>query len=87
VEAFDPYFGFGSTDMGNVSQVVPSIHPTVAIASPEVLMHTPEFASAAVSDAGHKGLLDAAKAIAMTVVDIFSQPEMLDKIRQEFYSD
>ena len=87
VESFDPYFGFGSTDMGNVSQVVPSIHPTVAIASSEVLIHTPEFASAAVSDGGHKGLLDAAKAIAMTVVDIFSQPEMLDKIRQEFYSD
>ena len=87
VEAFDPYFGFGSTDMGNVSQVVPSIHPTVAIASPEVLMHTPEFASAAVSEAGHKGLLDAAKAMAMTVADIFGQPEMLDKIRQEFCSD
>ena len=87
VKAFDPYFGFGSTDMGNVSQVVPSIHPTVAIASPEVLIHTPEFASAAASDAGHKGLLDAAKTMAMTVVDIFSQPEMLDKIKQEFYRD
>jgi amidohydrolase len=87
VEVFDPYFGFGSTDMGNVSQVVPSIHPTVAIASPEVLIHTPEFASAAASDVGHKGLLDAAKTMAMTVVDIFGQPEMLDKIKQEFYRD
>ena len=83
VEAFDPRFGFGSTDMGNVSQVVPSIHPTIAIASSEVLIHTPEFASAAASEAGHEGLMDAAKAMAMTVADIL-QPGMLDKIKQEF---
>ena len=86
VEVFDPCFGFGSTDMGNVSQVVPSIQPMVAIASPEVLIHTPEFASASVSEAGNKGLLDAAKAMAMTVVDILGQPEILDEIKQEFYN-
>jgi len=83
VEAFDPRFGFGSTDMGNVSQVVPSIHPTIAIASPEVLIHTPEFAAAAASETGHEGLMDAAKAMVMTVADIF-QPGMLDKIKREF---
>jgi amidohydrolase len=86
VEAFDPRFGFGSTDMGNVSQLVPSIHPTIAIASSEVLIHTPEFASAAVSEAGHEGLMDAAKTMAMTVADIL-QPGMLDKIKQEFCHD
>jgi len=85
VEAFDPRFGFGSTDMGNISQVVPSIHPTIAIASPEVFIHTQEFASAAASEAGHEGLMDAAKAMAMTVADIL-QPGMLDRIKQEFYS-
>jgi len=83
VEAFDPRFGFGSTDMGNVSQVVPSIHPTIAIASPEVFIHTQEFASAAASEAGHEGLMDAAKAMAMTVADIL-QPGMLGRIKQEF---
>jgi len=83
VEAFNPEFGLGSTDMGNVSQVVPSIHPTIAIASPEVLGHTPEFAAAGASEAGHEGLMDAAKALSMTVVDIL-QPGMLDKIKQEF---
>jgi len=83
VEAFDPEFGLGSTDMGNVSKVVPSIHPLIAIASSEVLGHTPEFAAAAASEAGHEGLMDAAKAMAMTVVDIL-QPGMLDKIKQEF---
>ncbi len=86
VEAFDPRFGFGSTDMGNVSQVVPSIHPSVAIAAPEVGIHTPEFAQAAASEAGHEGALDAAKAMATTVVDILDKPETLDKIKQEFCS-
>jgi amidohydrolase len=85
VEAFNPDFGFGSTDMGNVSQVVPSIHPTIAIASPEVFIHTQEFASAAASEAGHEGFMDAAKAMAMTVADIL-QPGMLDQIKQEFQS-
>ena len=84
VEAFVPSFGLGSTDMGNVSQVVPSIHPTIAIAPYEVLLHTPEFAAATVSQAGQEGLMDAAKAMAMTVADIL-QPGMLDKIKQEFY--
>lgn len=84
VEACDPHLGLSSTDMGNVSQVVPSIHPTIAIAPREVLIHTPEFAAAAVSQAGQQGLMDAAKAMAMTVVDIL-QPGTIDKIRQEFY--
>ena len=84
VKVFDSHFGLGSTDMGNVSQVVPSIHPTIAIAPPQVLIHTPEFAAAAASKAGHEGLMDAAKAMAMTVVDILGQPGILDKIKQEF---
>jgi len=84
VEVFDPHLGMGSTDMGNVSQVVPSIHATIAIAPLGVLLHTPEFAAAAASQAGHEGLLDAAKAMAMTVADIF-QPGTIDKIRQEFH--
>jgi len=83
VKAFDPRFGLGSTDMGNVSQVVPSIHATIAIAPRETLIHTPEFAAAAASDAGHNGLMDAAKAMAMTVADIL-QPGTLDRIKQEF---
>jgi len=85
VEAFDSRFGFGSTDMGNVSQVTPSIHPTIAIAPPDVFIHTQEFASAAASEAGHEGLMDAAKAMSMTVADIL-QPGMLGTLKQEFQS-
>jgi len=86
LDVFDLQIPFGSSDMGNVSQVVPSIHPMVAIASPKVSLHSPEFASAAASKAGHRGLLDAAKAMAMTVVDVIGRPEVLERIKQEFHS-
>ncbi|MBI2303535.1 MAG: M20 family metallopeptidase [Chloroflexi bacterium] len=77
--------GMGSTDMGNVSQLVPSIHPSVAIAPKTVLGHTPEFAAAAASSDGLKGLLDGSRALAMTWVDLVLQPEALAKVREEFY--
>ena len=75
---------FGSSDMGNVSQLVPSIHPFVAIAEKEIIIHSPQFASAAASEAGIKGLLDAAKALAMTVVDLVANPETVTKVKEEF---
>jgi len=84
VELFEPHFGFGSTDMGNVSQVIPAIHPSVAIVSPDVLLHSEDFAVAAASELGHKGLLDAAKALAMTVVDLLSEPQALAGVKDAF---
>ena len=86
VEPFESYLGFGSTDMGNVSQVIPAIHPSVAIASPDVLLHSADFAIAAASESGHKGLLDAAKALAMTVVDLLSESQTLARVKDEFSS-
>lgn len=84
VKLTDPSIAFGSTDMGNVSQLVPSIHPIVAIASKEVVIHSPQFASAAASEAGSRGLSDGAKALAMTVADLVANPEIVTKIKEEF---
>ncbi len=81
---YDPNRSFGSTDMGNVSQLVPSIHPGVAIVSPEVVIHSTEFALAAASEDGIQGMVDAAKALAMTVVDLVASAETVTKIKQEF---
>jgi amidohydrolase len=81
---YDPSKAFGSTDMGNVSRIVPSIHPSVAIAPKEVVIHSPEFASAAASEAGIQGMLDAAKALAMTVVDLLANTEIAIRVKQEF---
>jgi len=75
---------FGSTDMGNVSAVVPAIHPTVAVAPREVSVHTREFAACAASEEGHRGLLDAAKAMAMTAIDVLTDPDLRQRMQEEF---
>ncbi|HEY93484.1 MAG TPA: M20 family metallopeptidase [Dehalococcoidia bacterium] len=82
---FEPERAFGSTDMGNVSQIVPGIHGIVSIADKNVLVHSPEFADAAISDRGIEGMIDAAKAMAMTVTDILSDSGIQTVIKEEFY--
>jgi amidohydrolase len=59
-----------STDMGNVSQIVAAIHPYIGIDSAPALNHQLEFAAACISKAADDALLDAAAALALTVVDV-----------------
>jgi amidohydrolase len=73
-----------STDMGNVSHRTAAIHAMVSIAPPGISPHTAEFASAAGSDSGFKGMNDAAKAVAMMIVDLLSNKETMKKVRTEF---
>ncbi|MEY2569873.1 MAG: hypothetical protein QOE63_223 [Acidimicrobiaceae bacterium] len=74
----------GSTDMGNVSYRVPSIHPMIKVAPPHVSIHTPEFTAFARSEDGDQAVLDGAKAMAMTVADLWLQPDVLRAVRAEF---
>ncbi len=74
----------GSTDMGNVTQVVPGIHPAIAIAPWDVPIHTEEFREFAKSESGHQGLLDAAKAMAMTGIDVLVDAELRKRMKDEF---
>jgi len=74
----------GSSDMGNVSQLVPSIHPYVPIADPGVGGHTPAFCTAAASERGNQALLKSAKAMAMTAVELFTQPEVMAQVERDF---
>jgi metal-dependent amidase/aminoacylase/carboxypeptidase family protein len=73
-----------STDMGNVSQVVPSIHPMLAVAPEGVGIHTPGFARHAGSAEGDRAVLDGAKAMAMTVVDLWLRPEVMRAVTSSF---
>jgi len=73
--------------MGNVSQIVPAIHPMIAIAPRNVTIHSAEFARATASEEGIKGLRDGAIAIAMTVTDLLARPEVLAAIKEEFLRD
>lgn len=74
----------GSSDIGNVSQVVPTIHPYLAIGPEEIGGHTAEFREAAASPAGHAALLNSAKALAMTAVDLLAEPANLAEAKRRF---
>jgi metal-dependent amidase/aminoacylase/carboxypeptidase family protein len=75
-----------STDMGNVSQVVPSIHGYVRIGDAAVIgnTHSPEFAPHTVTEQAHRAIDDAAKAMAMTCIDLFERPELLARAKAEW---
>lgn len=74
----------GSTDMGNVSHRVPSIHPMIAAAPIHCTIHHPDFAQWAASELGDQAALDGAKALAMTAVDFFCDAALRDRVRSEF---
>lgn len=84
VPVFNPAISFGSTDMGNVSQRVPTMHAEAAIAPPHVSVHTPEFARLAAEEKSHLIMLEAATALAQTAIDLLASPEELAKVREEF---
>ena len=70
----------GSTDMGNVSSAVPSIHPFLSIAatsSERVPWHSHAFAAAARQPAALEAMHVAAKALAFTAVDVLTRPDLL----------
>ena len=74
----------GSTDMGNVSHRVPSIHPMLAAAPRGVVIHNPEFARYAGSESGDKAALDGAKALAMTAYEYLSDPDLQAATKRAF---
>ena len=79
-----PWENAGSTDMGNVSHVVPSLHPTLAIAPVDVAGHSQAFLEASNSLRGYQAMIDAAKALAMTGADLLADPSLVEKAKVEF---
>ncbi|MFZ1058955.1 MAG: M20 family metallopeptidase [Candidatus Rokuibacteriota bacterium] len=84
VDPEDPEAGYGSTDCGNVSQVIPTIHPYIRISPDGVPGHSREFAEWAKSPMARTGMVAAAKALAMTALDLLASPEELKKAKEEF---
>ena len=74
----------GSTDMGNISYLVPSIHPMIKVAADGVAIHTLEFAEWARSPDGDKAVLDGAKAMAMTIVDLWTSADLREATTAAF---
>ncbi|MQA06327.1 MAG: amidohydrolase [Streptosporangiales bacterium] len=76
-----------STDFGNVSAQVPGIHPMLAVAPPEVSLHTEEFARCARGSEGDRGVADGAVGLACTVADFLADAELRAAVRAEFDGD
>jgi amidohydrolase len=74
----------GSTDMGNVSHRVPSIHPMIAVAPPHVSIHNAEFTKYSGSESGDRAVIDGAKALAMTALDYFCDSELRAEVKRAF---
>jgi len=76
----------GSSDIGNVSQVIPAIQPMVQIAPNGTPIHSRDFEAAAVTPLARQGMCQAAKTMAMTTYDLLADPGLVKRARAEFES-
>src|ERR1700675_2263861 len=74
----------GSSDVGNVSQVLPTIQPMIGIAPEGMAIHTRDFADAAVKPLARQGMVAAAKTMAMTTFDLLAEPARVTAAKTEF---
>lgn len=74
----------GSADMGNVSQVVPSIHPYIGMNEPGLTFHTKAFADKTVTNDGREAITSAVLALAQTGYDVLTDKDLLAAIKDEF---
>ncbi len=79
----DDDFGFGATDTGNVSQVVPTIHPHIKIGSSTLIGHTKAFCEAAISTKADEALILSAKALALTGLALLEDETLLNSIKAQ----
>lgn len=84
VDPEDGEAGYGSTDAGNVSQALPTIHPYIRTSPDGVPGHSREFAEAAATPVARAGMVAAAKALAMTALDLLANPDQVQAAKREF---
>lgn len=75
--------GIGSSDVGNISQVVPTIQPTIKIGD-NLLAHSPEFCNAAISKEGDEALILGAKALALTALELLTDKSKLVEVKEDY---
>lgn len=80
----DELSGAWSGDTGNVSWFVPTIQPQMAMTARDVPPHSHEFHAASIGPAAEACILDSAKAMAMTAIDLAADPALLAAVRREF---
>jgi amidohydrolase len=80
-EENEPKAGGGSTDFGNVSQVMPALSAYINIG--DVVLHSPQGTEATGKDEAYEVMLLGAKGLALTAVDLITKPDLLEKAEQE----
>jgi amidohydrolase len=75
--------GMGSVDIGNVSRVIPAAYPYLAI-GPNLPGHTEAFRQASNSERGYQIMIAGAKMLALTALDLFTQPDLMEAVRRDF---
>ena len=83
----DELSGAWSGDTGNVSWFVPTIQPQMAMTARDVPPHSHEFHAASTGPAAEACILDSAKAMAMTAIDLAADPALLRAVKQEFAAE
>ncbi|MBM3805117.1 MAG: M20 family metallopeptidase [Actinobacteria bacterium] len=81
---FLPGTGGGSTDMGNISYLVPSIHPMLQVAPSGVSLHSAAFADHAKGEEANRAILDGAKIMAMTAIDMWVSDSLQRQVKSAF---
>jgi len=79
----NPDRGHGSLDIGNISQVIPCIHPSIGIVPHNVANHTREFARGAASRRADEQLVMSVKTLSLTALDILLHPSLVKEMRKE----
>jgi len=74
----------GSADMGNVSQVVPSIHPHIGLNEEGLVLHTKEVADKTITEDGRNAMSEGVLALAKTGYDVITDKNLLASIKEEF---
>lgn len=80
----EPNMKYGSSDIGNVSLKIPTIHSYLKIAEPGINSHSMEFTDASRTDKAHEQMIKGAKALALTGFDIFNDEKLRKNIHDEF---
>ncbi|OGP12662.1 MAG: hydrolase [Deltaproteobacteria bacterium GWA2_54_12] len=78
-----PEKNVGSSDIGNVSQIIPTIHPHVPIRE-GINIHTREFAEATVTPEGHRALMEGVSTLGLTVMELLFNREALEAVKKDF---
>jgi len=84
LEATKEHPGGGSTDVGDVSWNVPNINLSVTVAPKDTPWHSWAVVACGGMSIGHKGMVYAAKAMGMTMLDLFENPSMVEEVKDEY---